>query len=315
MATNVSIYVPNQGEIGALKAIIKQKAMVLGLYRTAVVPDGNTILSTLTEMTGTGTYVQKALTNDITQAALASAKWFVSTNAQGKAEAAYSNAVQSWAFNGTDVATGYSIYGVFAYCWVLPFDAGAVEIKIGDKIKGVTSSATGIVTGVDVQAGTWGAGTAAGYLDIMTKTGTFQNDENITIFGAINAISMGTTPGTNYAVGDLFSITEAGASGGVGVVLTVNTGAVLTWGIVRPGTGYTVANNKATVKITGSGDDALTVDVDSLLTTKYAATNTGATADATKELLGVWPFAAGVALITDGQTITWDHKLALSTGI
>ena len=316
MATNVNIYCPNEGEKEALRAILKTKALVLGLYKTAVIGEGATLFSSLTEWaTGGGrAYVRKELTIDLVEDAVAASKWFLTTNVLGRAEGQYNNAVLSWAFNAVDVADAASVYGVFAFSWQLPFDAGAIEVKVGDKIKGVTSGATGIVTGVCVISGTWAAGTAAGYLDIMTKTGTFQNDEDITIYGAINATSLGTAAGTGYAVGDMFNIVQAGASGGKGIVLTVNAGAVLTFGIIAPGTGYTVADNKTTTKITGGGDDALTVDVDTLAATVYAVTNTGATADAHKNLMAIWPFSSPLSIAADGQAATWDMRMALATG-
>jgi hypothetical protein len=317
MATNVNIYVPNQGEKEALRAILKTKALVLGLYKTAVIGEGATLFESLTEWPADGgrAYARKELSTDIVEDAVAASKWFLTTNALGRAEGQYNNAVLSWAFNAVDVADVASVYGVFAFSWALPFDAGAIEVKVGDKIKGATSGATGIVTGVCVISGTWGAGTAAGQLDIMTKTGTFQDGENITIVGAINATSLGTAAGTGYAVGDMFNIIQAGASGGKGIVLTVNAGAVVTFAVINPGTGYTVANNKTTTKITGGGDDALTVDVDSLAATVYAVTNTGATADAHKRLMAIWPFASPLAITADGQAATWDMKMALATGV
>jgi hypothetical protein len=315
MATNVNIYVPNQGEKEALRAILKTKALVLGLYKNAVIGEGATLFDSLTEWTAGGgrAYARKELTVDLVEDAVAASTWFLTTNALGRAEGQYNNAVLSWAFNAVDVADAASVYGVFAFSWVLPFDAGATEVKVGDKIKGVTSGATGIVTGVCVISGTWGAGTAAGQLDIITKTGTFQDGENITIVGGINATSLG-VGGTGYAVGDMFTINQAGASGGKGIVLTVNAGVVLTFAIIAPGTGYTVADGKTTTKITGGGDDALTVDVDSLAATVYAVTNTGATADAHKRLMAIWPFSSPLAITADGQAATWDMKMALATG-
>jgi hypothetical protein len=316
MATNVSVYVPNQGEKEALRAIIKSKALVLFLYKNPVMGEGTVVFEHLTEWTegGGGTYARKELSIDIVEDAVAAAKWFLTTNALGRAEGQYNNAVLSWNFNAVDVAYGASVHGVGAFSWVLPFDAGAIEIKVGDKIKGVTSGATGIVTSVCLISGSWGAGTAAGYLDIMTKTGTFQNDENITIVGAIATGSIGNAPGDGYAVGDIFAVVQAGASGGKGVVTTVNAGAVTGFVIVDPGTGYTVGDNKATAKITGAGDDAFTFDVDTLAVTVYAVTNTSATADAHKRLMEFWPFTTPLPIASDGQTATWDMKLALATG-
>lgn len=318
MATNVSVYVPNEGEKEALRALLKSKALTLFLYKASVIGEGSTVFSTLTEWTTGGgrNYARKDLAIDLVEDAVAANKWFLTTNALGRAEGQYSNAALSWTFNAFDVADAASVHGVGAFCWVLPFDAGAIEIKVGDKVKGATSGATGIVTAVCVLSGTWAGGNAAGYLDIMTKSVTaFQNDENITIFGAINATSLGNAAGTGYAVGDMFNIIEAGASGGKGIVLTVNAGAVLTFAIIAPGTGYTVANNKTTTKIGGAGDDALTIDVDSLATTVYAVTNTGVTADAHKRLMAIWPFSTPLEIASDGQALTWEMKMALATGV
>ena len=321
MATNVNIYVPNVGEKEALKAILIQKGMVLGLYRTQIIPDGNTVFDTLTELpTGGGRgYAQKALTNVIVEDALAASKWFLSTNSSGKAEGAYDNAVQTWSFNAVDVADGYTYYGVFAYCWVLPFDGGSKEIKVGDTIKGGTSAATGLVTGVCVQSGTWGAGTAAGYLDIMTKTGTFQDGENIYVQGEIlTFVAAPTAAGDLYSVGDTFKVTTGGG-GGIGTVMTLTGGdntPVATIN-VNPGAGgrnYTVGAGKVTAKLVGGGNDALTVEIATLATAAYAVTNTGITADAHKRLLATWALAAGVAISTNGQSFTWDMKLALASG-
>jgi hypothetical protein len=314
MATNVSVYVPNQGEKEALRAIIKTKALVLGLYKNPVIGEGPVIFENLTEWPDGGSYARKELTIDLVEDAVAAAKWFLATNALGRAEGQYNNAVLSWNFNAVDVARAASVYGVFAFSWVLPFDAGAIEIRVGDKIKGATSEATGIVTGVCLISGAWADGDAAGYLDIMTKTGTFQNGENITIAGAIASGSIGNAPGSGYAVGDMFSIIQEGASGGKGVVTTEDAGAITGFVIVDPGTGYTVGNNKATEKITGAGDDAFTLVVDTLAATAYAVSNTGGTADAHKRLMSFWPFTSPLPIASDGQAATWDMKLALATG-
>jgi len=321
MATNVNVYAPNVGEIEALKAVLLTEGLVLGLYKAQIIPDGNTVIGTLTEMpTGSSrAYVEKELSTDIVEDALTASKWYVSVNSQGKAEGAYHNAALSWAFNGYDVADGNTVYGVFAYTWVLPFDAGSKEIKVGDTVKGATSAATGIVTGVCVQSGSWGAGTAAGYLNIKTKTGTFQNDENIYVVGEIaTLVAAPTAAGDTYSVGDLFRLTS-GDGRAVGVVLTLTGGdnsPVATIGTVPGygGRGYAVGTGKVTAKITGGGNDALTVEIATLATAAYAVANTGTNGDALKKLMAVWAFAAGIAITTDGQTLTWDMKLALSSG-
>jgi hypothetical protein len=313
-------YVPNVGEKEDLKAQLAINAIQLMLYKNFVIPDGNTIIDTLTEMIIQGGYACKELLPVVVEDALTAAKWFLTLNSAGKAQAQYANAALQWIMDAANVASGETVQGVAGFCWIMPFDAGggaqasgrAREIKVGDVIYGSTSHATGIVTGVMLQSGTWAGGDAAGYLNIMTKTGTFQDNEEITIMGAINATSLG-TGGASYAVGDLFKVNQAGASGAVGVVLTVNAGAVLTFGIINPGQGYTVADGKTTTKITGSGNDALTVDVDSLATTKYAETNTGATADAHKRLLFVEPMTTPTLVNTVGQPFNCTPILTVST--
>ncbi len=66
--------------------------------------------------------------------------------------------------------------------------------------------------------------------------------------------------GTGYAVGDLVSVTQAGASGGVLRVSAVAAGVVTALEVVNPGVNYR-AGTLATVALTGSGDNALTAVV------------------------------------------------------
>ncbi len=61
--------------------------------------------------------------------------------------------------------------------------------------------------------------------------------------------------GSGYAENEIVTITQAGGSGGKIRVLTVNSGAVVTFEIVEPGTGYAVANGLASTSA-GSGVDA-----------------------------------------------------------
>lgn len=314
----MGIYIPNTGEKEALKQIIKNNALVLGLYKNQVVPDGNTVFDTLEEMpTGGGRgYARIELSNDIIESAVAADKWYMSLNSSGKAEAKYDDATttQDWTFAAADVADAYTVYGIFAFTWVIPFDAGAIEVKPGDTVKGVTSAATGVVTAVDVQSGTWGAGTAAGNIYIKTKTGTFQNDENICISGKIATISVGATGsgGTGYAVGDILSITQTGASGAKAVVTTVSTGAVTGAVLVEGGIGYSVADNLPTTNIVGSGASC-TLDIDTLATTKLVVSNTGTVGDALKKLMFVEAFTSGQAVTVVGQKIAYTLKITLST--
>lgn len=184
----MSAYVPNIGEKEMLKSILASQAIVLGLYKNQVTGDGSLIMDSLEELpTGGGRgYAQKALTNDLVEGAAAASKWALSLNASGKAEAQYHNAALEWVFNTVDVGDINTVYGIFGYTWVLPFDAGlaAGPIKVGDTVTGA-GGATGVVTAVVVYSGTWAGNNAAGYLCLKTKTGTFVNNE---------VLSVGATP-------------------------------------------------------------------------------------------------------------------------
>ena len=98
-------------------------------------------------------------------------------------------------------------------------------------------------------------------------------------------IGGGAAGGVNYAVGDLLSVTQAGASGGIIKVatITVATGAILTYEIVNAGVNYTAEATLATVALNGAGSTAtVTIDDKKALSTIILA-NT----------------LAGVALTTD----------------
>jgi hypothetical protein len=64
--------------------------------------------------------------------------------------------------------------------------------------------------------------------------------------------------GTGYAVGDLISVVQAGASGGIVRVLTAALGLVLTVEVVNKGVNY-IAGAATTVALNGTGDNALTL--------------------------------------------------------
>lgn len=318
----MSWYVPNEGEKEWLKSFVPL-GVNLGLYSNLVVPDGSLTIASLTELLATGGrgYAPIALSRDLLETVETTAKWYISQDSAGKAKGQYGLAAtpQAWTFNAVDVADVTTVYGIFAYVWVLPFDTGVKEIKVGDTIKGGTSAATGLVTDVEVQSGTWAAGTAAGNLKIMTKTGTFQNNENIYVQGEIATfVAAPTAAGDTYSVGDTFKIVQSGADGGVGVVLTLTGGdntPVATIG-VNPGAGgrnYTVGAGKVTAKLNGGGNDALTVEIATLATAAYAQTNTLATADASKKIVGVEAFSAGTLIDTVGQQITALPIFNLST--
>lgn len=77
----------------------------------------------------------------------------------------------------------------------------------------------------------------------------------------IQTAVLGNAAGTGYAVGDLLSVTQAGASGGILRVASVNAGLVVTVEIVNAGINYRAEANLATAKLSGAGDDAFTVTI------------------------------------------------------
>jgi hypothetical protein len=77
----------------------------------------------------------------------------------------------------------------------------------------------------------------------------------------IQTAVLGNAGGTGYAVGDLLSVTQTGASGGIVRVLTAPAGVVATVEVVNRGWNYTAASNLATVALNGSGNNAFTTTI------------------------------------------------------
>jgi hypothetical protein len=312
----MSVYIPNSGEKEALKAILMQQGVILGLYKNQVSPDGNMTYDTLEEMpTGGGRgYAPKVLPTAVAEGeAGVLDKWIISLDSSGKAQALFSNVSQDWVFQDADVADGNTVRGAFGYFLILPFDAGAKEIKVGDTVKGATSGATGIVTAVNVTSGLWSAGTAAGDAYIKTKSGTFVDGENLIVLGEIGTIAaVPTVGGTGYSVSDIVEIVTGGA-GALAVVTTVDAGVVTGLVIVTGGAGYAIGAGKATEKVTGGGDDALTVEITALASAAYAVTNTGAVGDALKKLMFVEALSTAILVNTLGQIVGYTPKLSMST--
>ena len=172
------IYVPNVGEMEALKDILVSQAFRLGLYKTHVTPDGNTIFSTMTELDAeSGGYATKDLSNNICTDALTADKWYFAVNSDGKAEATYDavDTPQEWVFNAADVANGDTAYGIFMWALTIAFTSGGtVELKVGDTITSVVGGETAILTSVRLTSGTWAGGDAAGVLCLKTQSDAFQ---------------------------------------------------------------------------------------------------------------------------------------------
>jgi hypothetical protein len=76
--------------------------------------------------------------------------------------------------------------------WRLGFDQGTSLVGDGETITGAISGATGVtvVAGV-AESGSYGAGTAAGYLVLKELAGTFQDDESLEVSAAAVAVADG----------------------------------------------------------------------------------------------------------------------------
>jgi len=83
---------------------------------------------------------------------------------------------------------------------LLAFDTGTSEISAGDTITGDSSGKTAEATSVTVTSGTWSAGSAAGYISIKNNTGTWTNNENITVLGSNKALVNGASEPTAVTV-------------------------------------------------------------------------------------------------------------------
>jgi len=79
----------------------------------------------------------------------------------------------------------------------LGFDSGGTtEVKVGDKIQGVTSGATGIIRAVELTSGSWSGGDAAGYFYFEQTIGTWQDDETLNRIRPSNVSDVATVNGT-----------------------------------------------------------------------------------------------------------------------
>lgn len=98
----------------------------------------------------------------------------------------YNGVAYAWRNNAG--STAMAIYKSTTSGWTLvnlgyemAFNTGTTAIVEGQTVVGQTSSATGVVTRVVLSSGTWAAGTAAGYLVLSAKTGTFNVGENLRV--------------------------------------------------------------------------------------------------------------------------------------
>ena len=311
----MSGYAPNQGELEMLKDFLLSQAIVLGLYSNPVVPDGSLTVSGLTELATDGGYARIPLANDVVEDAEAANKWYVAQDANGKASGQYGQAAspQTWTFNAADV--GKTVNGIFGFTLVLPFTAGLQEIRRGNVLR--QGAVCAEVTGVQLASGSWAGGDAAGNIYLKRQSGTFVTGATLVNVSRATATSQikVLTPapvngGTGYAVGDLFIIGTG--TGGVGRVTAVSGGIVTAVELLSGGKDYTVAT-QATTKISGGGDNALTVAVASLYTAGPAVDIATIAGDSSRKLLFVEPLSAPDPITANGQIVTYLPLVTFST--
>jgi hypothetical protein len=192
------IYIPNTGELLALKSILSNLALRVGLYKNVLNPDNSTnflLIQELNQGGGRG-YATKNLPNVVNESALAAGQWFLGVDNSGRGSAQYCDPVGGpakpyleWAFNDFDMADNVTIYGAFGYALIIPFKQGATAINPGDTVAGETSLATAAVTAVWLASGSWAGGDAAGWLAVKNQTGVFQNGEDLQVSAATMAVS------------------------------------------------------------------------------------------------------------------------------
>jgi len=99
---------------------------------------------------------------------------------------------------------------------LLAFDGGSSEIAAGDIIVGDSSGKTAEITSVNISSGAWSSDDAAGYFSIKNNTGTWTNNENITVLGSNKALVNGASEPTEVtvAVADGTTYSQSISAGG-----------------------------------------------------------------------------------------------------
>jgi hypothetical protein len=82
----------------------------------------------------------------------------------------------------------------------LKFSTGTAAVAEGATLTGATSGATGVVTRISLESGSYGAGTAAGHFIFASIVGTFQNGENLQVAGVTKAVAVGADAAITFAV-------------------------------------------------------------------------------------------------------------------
>ena len=127
-----------------------------------------------------------------------------------------------YAWRNTNAGTAMKMFKSTASGWTevslgvqLPFDDGNAEILAGQTVVGGTSGATGVVTRVVVQSGSFGGSPhATGLLIFASVTGTFINNEHINVGNVKKALSNGTQSAITLAPSGRVSTVAANFGGG-----------------------------------------------------------------------------------------------------
>lgn len=65
--------------------------------------------------------------------------------------------------------------------WIVSFDAGSLEPRVGLMVRGATSGASGILEAVALTTGSWAGSDAAGHIVLRVISGTFQDNETLNV--------------------------------------------------------------------------------------------------------------------------------------
>lgn len=97
----------------------------------------------------------------------------------------------------------------------LSFTTGTIEIFAGTTVVGAVSGATGLVSKVALESGSWAAGTAAGRLILSGTTGTFNGTEALQISSTTYAISSSAAVQITLAPGGHYETVVGNFGGGL----------------------------------------------------------------------------------------------------
>lgn len=138
------------------------------------------------------------------------------------------------------------------------------------------------------------------------------------VAGALKTVTLGDAGGDAYEVGDILDITQAGASGGKVIVLTLSTAAVATVAVIQGGSGYTAEADLATVNNMAGSDDACTITVSAVAAageyvTRLVTTTYGISGTAPAYTVAWVHGADGInGIPRDGELVRVAHTFALN---